>query len=341
MGGSPSANVLVITKEKGLATTITCDEEAWALLKKWSEGRDLGEVRFQGWPVLSIRLRGDDYQSSLNSGQMAALVELRKVFGRAYSVVAHGAYDMRRLRAEEDEQLEFTTTVRKGSSILDTDFTPLVQGFAGAIAANPQTSIVAAAVIGLALVSRPVVVKYFDERSKRLEAEERAKLLGLALNAQETQRYSLFEQARARLVADQPQFAQVLPDARDAFWRFASASVDADTMDVAGLELSQQDLEILTERSARRAGNATEVDGRFSIKYVRKSGAGFTVGLESKKMTVTAAYRHPQLTQARVRRLMNAMAAGQDIQAKLEVRVVEQSTLSGRLVTFTVIKETI
>lgn len=98
---------------------VTCDNDAWALLEAWIKQEDLGEVEFDGWPVLGIKIRGDEYQASLNSGQMSALVDLKMVLGRTYSLVAHGAYDMRRLRSEEEEALQFTTKVRRGSSILD------------------------------------------------------------------------------------------------------------------------------------------------------------------------------------------------------------------------------
>lgn len=318
---------------------VSSDEEAWRLILDWVEGAKVPEVEFVGWPILSIKISGDDYQNSLNSGQMSALVDLKMAMGRAYSVIAHGAYDMRRLRNDEEEQLQFTTKVKKGSSILDTDFTPLVQAFSSAVSAYPGLSVVAASVLGLALVARPIILKYYDDRAKQLEMDERKRLLDLSLDTEEKKRYALFERAVKKLESTYPQFAQVLPDARESFWRFAAASVDADRMSIAGLEMTQDDLEILSERRRRRPGDVHEVEQVFKVVSVRKAGAGFKVGLESKNLTISALYRKPQLTEARIKRLMGCMASETMVKARVDVRTVDQAQLSGRLLSFKPISE--
>ena len=139
-------------------TIISNEDEAWDILRRWMDKEDIGEVEFKDWPVLSINIKGEDYSSSLNSSQMAALIEFRKTIGRAYAVVAHGSYDMRRLKIDEEEQLEFSTTIKRGSSITDTDLSPLVQAFASVVTANPTSSLIAGVIIGLALVARPVIL---------------------------------------------------------------------------------------------------------------------------------------------------------------------------------------
>lgn len=318
---------------------VSCDEDAWALIESWLQTDEVGQVEFEGWPVLGIKINGDDYQASLNSGQMAALVELKMVLGRAYSLVAHGAYDMRRLRAAEEESLQFTTKVKRGSSILDTDFTPLVQAFGSAISSYPGFSIVAATVLGLAFVSRPVIMKYYEDRAKQLEATERQRLLDLSMNASEKRQYSFFEKAIEKLESRHPQFRQVLPDARESFWKFASASVDADRMNIAGLNLTQDDLELLAERRRRRPGDIHEIEDFFKVISARKAGSSFMVGLESRTLTISALYRRPQLTDLRIKRLMACMASESLVQAKLQVRTVDQSQLSGRLISFRVVSD--
>lgn len=44
---------------------------------------------------------------------MAPLLDFKKTIARTYSAIAHGAYDMRRLREDEDDQLQFNTEVKK------------------------------------------------------------------------------------------------------------------------------------------------------------------------------------------------------------------------------------
>jgi len=314
---------------------VTSDKQAWALLEAALEGNALDNTNFKAWPVLAIKLSGDDYESSLNSGQMAALVQLKNVFGRAYSVVAHGAYDMRRLKADEEDELQFKTKVKKGSSILETDFTPLVQAFANVVAANPQLALISALTLGLLLVSRPVILKHYENRAKQLDIEDK-KLLLSAMKPQpgDAEKLALLDRAVKKITDTFPQFAQVIPDARAAFWRFAASSVDADSLTIDGLTLSQDDLELLSTRRARRTGDKTHLNAACSIKYVRTSADHFIVGLEGKNVALGAKFMKPQLTVARIKRIFALMASGQKIEAKLEVRVVDKANLSGRLISF-------
>lgn len=315
---------------------ISSEEQAWAILDRWLAKtlRDDEEVEFADWPVLAIRVSGEDYSSSLNDGQMSALVEIKKTVGRAFASIAHGAYDMRHLKAEEEEQLEFSTTVREGSSITDTDLTPLVQAVASAVSTYPAASIAAAAVIGLLFVARPVILKHYELRAKELDVEERGRLLNLGLSREEQAKYKTFERAIGRLDKMFPHFARALPDAASGFWRFASASSNATNMNLAGIDLSQNDLELLSERRKRRPRDVTEVEQLFNVLGVTKNQGLFRIQLTSKNLQLMVQYRHPQMTPARVKKLSTLMLANTPILAKVELRAVDGETISGRLIRF-------
>jgi hypothetical protein len=316
---------------------ITSDQEAWELLSRLVSTAEVPDVEFEGWPVLDIKLKGDDYKGSLNSGQMAALVQLEHVFGRAYSVVAHGAYDKRRLRADEEDELKFSTKVKEGSSILETDFSPLVQAFSGAVAAHPQLAIITALIIGLAMVSKPVIMKHYETRAKQIDAEEKNALINaMKGDRDDAEKNRTLDRAIAKVSKTYPQFAQILPQARNAFWRFASSSADADSLSIEGIEFSQEDLEVLSSRRSRRASDVQEITSNFRITYVKKAGAGFVIGLEGTQMVLGAVFKKPHLTDAKIKKLMGLMAAGKSVDAKLEVRVVDKAHMSGRLISFKV-----
>lgn len=315
-------------------TVVSNEDEAWELLRKWMNKEEIGEVEFQGWPVLSINIKGEDYSSSLNSSQMAALIEFRKTIGRSYAVVAHGSYDMRRLKIDEEEQLEFSTSVKRGSSITDTDLTPLVQAFAAVVTNHPASSLIAGVVIGLALVSRPVILKHYENRAKQIDANERRKLMDLALSPEEREKYSLFERSVKKLEKVHPQISKAVPDASGGFWRFASASTNADEMNVAGISMKQRDLEILSERRQKRDSDITEVEQVFEVMGINKYQNTYRVQLHSKNLSVTAAYKWPQMTAAKVKKLMSHMTNSTQIFAKLEIKVVDKSQVVGRLIRF-------
>lgn len=313
---------------------VTNEADAWNILQRWLNKEEIGEVEFEGWPILSINIRGEDYKSSLNSSQMAALVEFKKIVSRSYSVVTHGSYDMRRLKLDEEEQLEFTTQVRPGSSLTDTDLTPLVQAFASAVTTHPTMSVIFGIVVALALVARPVILKHYETRAKQIDAEERARLMDLSLTAAERAHYSTFEKALKRLERVYPQLSRAIPEVSAGFWRFASASANADEMTVAGIKLTQSDLEILSERRQRRARDVSEVEQVFDIVGITKHQSAYRVQLASSNLTLTALYRWPQMTDAKVRRLMTFMAASKPVIAKLEIQVVDKAQVMGRLIRF-------
>jgi hypothetical protein len=110
-------------------------------------------------------------------------------------------------------------------------------------------------------------------------------------------------------------------------------------MSIAGLDMTQDDLEILAAKRRRRPGDVKEVDSVFKVVSVRKAGVAFKVGLESKNLTISAIYRKPQLTDARIKRLMGCMATETRIKAKVEVRTVDQAQLSGQLTSFAPVSE--
>jgi len=315
-------------------TIISNEDEAWDILRRWMDKEDIGEVEFKDWPVLSINIKGEDYSSSLNSSQMAALIEFRKTIGRAYAVVAHGSYDMRRLKIDEEEQLEFSTTIKRGSSITDTDLSPLVQAFASVVTANPTSSLIAGVIIGLALVARPVILKHYENRAKQIEASERKKLVHLALSSDERAKYSLFDQALKRLERFHPQISKAVPDASSGFWRFASASTNADEMTVAGISLQQRDLEVLSERRQKRDSDITEVEQVFEVIGINKQQNVYRVQLHSQNLALTAAYKWPQMTDAKIKKLMSHMTNSKKILAKLEIKVIDKSQVTGRLIRF-------
>lgn len=313
---------------------VQSDDDAWTLLKAWLDGTEIPDVTFESWPILSIKIRGGDYRSSLNSGQMSALVEMKMAMGRTYALIAHGAYDMRRLRSHEEEQIQFSTQVKRGSSILDTDLSPLIQAFSVAVTEHQQLAIIAAAIIGLALVSKPVILSYFKNRAKDLDARERSQLLDLALGRDDVKKYAVFERAVSQFQGVYPQFAHALPDARESFWKLAAASVDAEKIDIAGLELSHDELALLAERRNKRDRHVNEVVGRFRVSSVRKFGSAYRVGLESPKLSINATYQKPQLSDARIKRLFSHITNDTEIEATLQVKTIDQAQASGRLLSF-------
>lgn len=317
---------------------VSNEGQVWGLLHQWVEDENMPEVEFDGWPVLSIVVEGTSYSSSLNSNQMAALVAFKMTLGRAYAMLAHGAYDMRRLHVAEEEQIDFNTEVKKGSSILETDLTPLIKALAAVATSYPGSTLVVGLLLGLAFVARPVILKHYEARAQQLEANERDKLLNLALSNNEQNQYLLYEKALEKAAKVHPQIRQALPDARHAFWKLATASANADRMNVSGLELTGANLEVLSERRATGETQTEEVSRSFRVAGLsKKSGReSYRIKLEGSGLVITATYHRPYMTDARVTQLMGCITNSRTITATLEVKTAGRAQLSARLVRFTV-----
>jgi hypothetical protein len=92
---------------------VRSEEDAWSVLQRFVSNQALESVVFENWPHLDIDVFGGKFNSSLNSAQMAAFVELRLTMARGFASIAHGAYDARKLKDYEDSAMEFDTHVEK------------------------------------------------------------------------------------------------------------------------------------------------------------------------------------------------------------------------------------
>jgi len=322
---------------------IRTEEDAWNVLNQWLNNEPIADVEFDGWPQLSIAITGNDYNSSLNTGQMSAFIDFKMVMGRAYAAIAHGAYDARRLRSSEEDELEFTTEVKTGSSLADTDFSPLVTAFSQIVTTHPHISLAAAIVLGLLFVSRPLIRQHLENKAKQIDSDERRKLIELVEKntPQENAHVKSLDKAIARICRVYPQFAMALPDASHAHWRLTSSASDADKMTISGIELSQEQLEALGDRRSFRNAEVEMVEDTFQVLGVIRVRKNYRVQLRSKNLYISAMYKPPEMTDARARRLAGCITSSQLIKATIELKRLEKSHVIGRLMKFQLIQNAI
>lgn len=320
--------------------TLRNEEDAWQLIQLWMDGHPVPRLAFSGWPMLKIAVKGEDHHSSLRSRQMEALIQFQMAMGRAYAAIAHGAYDKRRLRKDEEDQLEFKTTVAEGSSILETDLTPLVNAVSQVVTAHTMESLVASVVVALALVSRPMVLKHFENKAKQMDKDERDKLVDLVgkITADDRRKTELLESALEKLSQKHPAIDRIIPDLSTSYWRFAAASADADYVRFAGVELNSENLEALAERRAVRTAELDTVMDDFVVEGITRIQDFYRVQLHSETYYLSATYRKPQLKLSNVRRLLNCVTNSNKIRAKVEIKRIDKAQVVGRLLEFTVLE---
>ena len=77
-----------------------------------------------------------------------------------------------------------------------------------------------------------------------------------------------------------------------------------------------------------------QIEQEFEVVGVTKHHNVYRIQLNSPNLILSAIYRHPQLTDTRVRRLMTCMSKSIPILAKVEVKTIDKSQVTGRLLRF-------
>jgi len=102
---------------------ISNETQAVDLLERLLNGKELekdADIKFQGWPVFNIRIKGKDFDGSIPTRIMPTLLDLQAEVNKLYCVSRYGDPDTRKLTKKDREQLELIIKVDKGSSIYET-----------------------------------------------------------------------------------------------------------------------------------------------------------------------------------------------------------------------------
>jgi|GEM_PF-1167757 len=325
--------------DKPVFFKISDEGDAWKLLDLWMSESSFPAIEFDRWPLLKIEIKGENYKSSLNSGQMDSLVGFQMAIGRAYAAIAHGAYDKRRLKKDEDAALEFSTSVTRGSSILETDLSPLISALSNAVTAHPEASLIAGVIIGLAVIGRPMVLKHFEIKSKQIDANEREKLVDLVdkISSEDRKKIATFESAINKLSQIFPAINQIVPDLAQTYWQFAASSTNADRLKIADdVILTKAHLAVLSERRTTRPIDKTLVKDTFIILGIVKIGAVYRIQMKGPYF-VTVIYANKHKSGKTIQDLMIAMAQANLVEAEIELKTIDGSQVIGKMIDFDVI----
>ncbi|ELY5890012.1 hypothetical protein [Cronobacter dublinensis] len=89
-------------------------------VKSW-EGLESEEflfpnVKFEGWPVLDINVKGERYHSSITSAMLFGMSILNEEIQRAFATIRYGSQNLQRLTNEDKQRLDIVFNISEGSS---------------------------------------------------------------------------------------------------------------------------------------------------------------------------------------------------------------------------------
>ncbi|CAI0986637.1 hypothetical protein [Serratia proteamaculans] len=255
--------------------TINTEEEAFALIESYLSGYKLPEhISFDGWPSLSFRLEGENFQQSITPSVMKGFIEMQSQINKSYALAKYGVPDPRKLTKEEREDLEIKVKVEKGSSVFNVDIdgflTKLGQELIGKM--SPQE--IMATLLGAALIWGGVSIfrRFLDNRKEVRLAElskdgDKEHLRTMqSMSQEETKRMELM----TKFINKTPLLDNMDRMSYDAKTEMVKSFARADVAEIDGVTL---DAELAKEliTNARRRSTEMRIDGIYRIEEVNNT----------------------------------------------------------------------
>lgn len=106
--------------------SITNAQEFWTFTQDFISKEDFDfeklDIRFDGWPILYINVKGDRFHSSLTASMIAGMASMNEAFQRAYAMAKYGNTKLNQLTNEDREALDVVFKVEEGSTESTTDW---------------------------------------------------------------------------------------------------------------------------------------------------------------------------------------------------------------------------
>ena len=256
---------------------IRTEADALELLRTiWRDHTDfpVSDVRFEGWPTLTIHLTGDKYHQTITPSVMKGFVELQSSLLRSYATARYGEPRSNRLTDDERAALEFEVKVNGGSSDLKVDFNDFLSKMLELIGAKmePAHLITMVAIIGVLYFGSDVLKKWLEERRLEREYKSRDETMREMISSQrftsgqETQRLQIVQD----IVASSSQYLNIARGAEDARAALVKSIRNADDAEIQGVSLDGDVAAELT-RNLRRVSEDVRLDDTYRILRVDSS----------------------------------------------------------------------
>jgi len=246
---------------------IASEDDAFRLIEK-ALNKELGyqhyRLNFKSWPMLSITLEGEGYNSTITPDLAAALVDLQHAINRSYARLVHQSADARVLSVDERDSLKFKAKVEKGSSIIEVNLGDWMEKLSIALAEKMTPEMVVLSVASVAAVAGGTLAykAYLRHRSedKKVEVEMQTRI---ALSQEETRRQEILTKAlSARPELDHAR--QFFDTARTGLLRGVG---DADSVTVSGVQLDNATAHAVA-RAKRSESREIQLNGTYLILRV-------------------------------------------------------------------------
>lgn len=311
---------------------IKSEEDAYRVLELASKDQlpPYGSLIFDGWPTLSIYLKGAKFKQSITPTVMRGLLEFQKGIYQSFAVAR---YDLqtKRLTEEEKKSLEIRVDVKDGSSDYGINFQEIALNLTQQLGGKMDQTHLAITVISIAVLyfGTSAIKTFLDNRKevriKEISDETQRKTLETLqyANEQETQRAKIL----SNIIQKNPSISDIDRLATDAHTELVKTLAAGDTGSILGVVVSPEAAESLT-RNARRKSNEVRLDGiyrlikldwsdlnKFKVKVIGVEN-GLQLDAEVQDDSLTGKYkealREAEWARSPVKLKINAKLLGED-----------------------------
>ena len=246
---------------------VSSEADAFRLIEQ-SLNHELGhqpyKVIFDKWPVLTIKLEGEGYESTITSDMASALVELQHAINRSYARLVHDSSNSRSLTAIERDALKFKAKVEKGSSLIEVNLGEWMEKLSIALVNKMSPEQMIMTVLGVAALGGSVLAykAYLRHKSedKKVDAAMQERI---ALSQEETRRQEIL----ARALTANPTLGYVQEDFDVARTEVLKGVGDADSLTISGVPLDNGTA-VAVARAKRAESKQMQLNGNYEIVQV-------------------------------------------------------------------------
>lgn len=243
---------------------ITSEAQAFQLLEKALKHEISDkplELKFDGWPVVSIRLKGPGYDATINSDIAEAVIQLQRAVNRTYARSARGLADSRSLTDTERREVQFKAKVKRGSSLIEINLGDFAEKLATTITSKMSPEMLVLTVLGITVTGASLLAykAFLRHRSEDKQIEQSARDR-MALSEQETKRMQIMADALTRVPALRHTRAD-FDEAREEILRSGS---NAQSIEVNDLEIAGDAARVIS-RARRGESEEQQANGNYLI----------------------------------------------------------------------------
>jgi len=238
-------------------------------------------IRFEGWPQLTIHLKGSGFDSTITPPLMKAFIELQSNLYRSYAIARYNTPKVTVLNAQEKEALQIRVKVEAGSSLFSVNLQDLLENLGKELIGKMDAKSILMMVLGVAAIwgGQSAYSSYLNNRVEIRKIESQSEEKQLLLKAQEIrlEEHKVSEQAEtermqtmAALIKAQPKMDTIKAYADDTRTELFKRSSDADEVEIQGMRMDGETAAELV-KNARSKSEEIRLDGMYRILNVDSS----------------------------------------------------------------------